>query len=99
MKSLYFKDNKHRYLTFKYHNFRFILKNIVTNKNFKVTFRLNAMLKLINLSSVGASTKCLNRCIFTNRKKGINKSFKLSRLALLKIVRSSSLYGVKKFVW
>lgn len=99
MKSLFFKDKLIRQYIFKYNNFRFILKNIVNNKNFHNTLRLNAVFKLLTLPRNTSIVRHLNRCLLTNRKKGIIKNYKLSRLSLLKLIRSCQIYGIKKSVW
>lgn len=99
MKKLIYKDKKNRYLISNHNYLKFILKNIARNKNLSFTLRFNANFKLSSLVKKSYKVKCINRCIITGRKGGINKKFKLSRISLLKFSRFGNISGIKKIVW
>jgi small subunit ribosomal protein S14 len=62
------------------------------------TIRWNTILRLSNLPKNSSKIISSNRCIITGRKHGINKKFRLSRIALLKLSRSGQISGIKKSV-
>jgi len=99
MKNLIQKDKKRRNLSYVYEANRFILKNIIKNKNLTTTIRWNAAIKLSILPNNSSKVKQSNRCINTGRKKGIVSMFKLSRISFLKLARSGMISGLRKFYW
>jgi small subunit ribosomal protein S14 len=72
----------------------FFSKNFKENSKF---FDLNLM-KLQFLMSVSkVNTK--NRCILTNRNKGVNKFYSISRIIMRDLCQFGLLPGFKKAVW
>jgi len=96
MKKLNHKDKKTRKSVLESENKRFILKNIIKNKNLYPTIKWNAINELDNLLKNSSKVKLSNRCIITGRKKSIIKKFKFSRISFLKYVRIGNLSGIKK---
>lgn len=96
MKKLNQKDKKNRELFLKSENIRFILKNIIKNKELHSTIKWNAINKLDNLLKNSSKIKISNRCILTGRKKSIIKKFKFSRISFLKYARIGKISGIKK---
>lgn len=77
-----------------------ILKSIVKNENLPLVTKWNAILKLSNLSGRHNKTKFVSRCVLTNSKAKLNKTFKkFSRLSLLRLARSGVISGLKKASW
>ena len=99
MKKLINKDKKHRQCSYNYLYYRYILKNIVLNKNIFFSLRFNVGLKLFCLPKVSSQHINSNRCVLTGRKKSIVSRFKLSRIMLLKFCRLGWVSGLKKAVW
>jgi ribosomal protein S14 len=77
-----------------------ILKNITKNKNFALTLKWNATLKLSKLFVNFNKTRFVNRCVLTGRKAKFNKIFKkFSRLSFLRLARSGRIVGLIKSSW
>jgi ribosomal protein S14 len=77
-----------------------ILKSIIKNENLSLITKWNAILKLSSLSGSHNKTKFVNRCVLTNSKAKLNKTFKkFSRLSLLRLARSGAISGLKKASW
>lgn len=99
MKKLIQKDKKNRLSLNQTETKKFILKTMVKNMNFSNLIRWNAIFKLITLPSSSSHTFITNRCVLTGRNKRVNKHYKFSRIAFLKLVRSGHIFGMKKSVW
>jgi small subunit ribosomal protein S14 len=99
MKKLIQKDKKNRLNLNQIETQKFILKTMVKNTNFSNLIRWNAIFKLISLPPNSSRTFITNRCVLTGRKKRVNKHYKFSRIAFLKLVRFGQVYGMKKSVW
>jgi ribosomal protein S14 len=78
---------------------RFILKNIMKNNNFSMILRLKALLKLSEELKKSSSIFFVNRCVFTGRRKRINKFYSFSRIMFLKLARFGYISGLKKASW
>nr|YP_010208957.1 ribosomal protein S14 [Skeletonema tropicum]UBA16267.1 ribosomal protein S14 [Skeletonema tropicum] len=77
-----------------------ILKSIVKNENLSLVIKWNAILKLSSLSGKHNKTKFVSRCVLTNSKAKLNRTFKkFSRLSLLRLARSGTISGLKKASW
>ena len=77
----------------------FISKTLINNYNFKYEMKEKINLDLCKKVNPSFSTQINNRCIITRRRKNLNKFFKFSRLAFLKLVRSGYLFGFRKSSW
>jgi ribosomal protein S14 len=99
MKKLVKKDKKNRNCLFNAEIKRFILKNIMKNNNFSMTLRLKALLKLSKELKKSSSIFFVNRCVFTGRRKRINKFYSFSRIMFLKLARFGYISGLKKASW
>jgi ribosomal protein S14 len=99
MKKLVKKDKKNRNCLFDAEIKRFILKNIMKNNNFSMILRLKALLKLSEELKKSSSIFFVNRCVFTGRRKRINKFYSFSRIMFLKLARFGYISGLKKASW
>ena len=87
---LYYKLNQH---------YKLVLKTIYKNQYIENSIKWKS-LYLITLIKKQASISMLNNCcIYSGRSSSINKKFKFSRLMILKLVKSNSIYGLKKLYW
>ena len=94
------KDSNIRKLFTKQELISNILKTIIKNENFSLILKLNAVLKLSNLSINLNKTRFVNRCVLTKRKAKFNKTFKkFSRLSFLRLARFGAISGLKKSSW
>jgi ribosomal protein S14 len=96
MKVVYIKDKNRRVKYSVIEKKRLILKYIFNNLKLSQKIRDNAYLEYLTLSIDSSITKIKNRCILTNRSKGIYKKFKISRIFFKKIALEGNLPGVKK---
>lgn len=99
MKKLIKKDKNIRRIIRKYESTRTILKSITKNTNFANTIRWNAALMLNNLPKDSCKTRAVNRCLLTGRNAKLNKSYRFSRLAFLRLVRFGNISGFRKATW
>lgn len=99
MKKLFAKDIKARQFVEQNELKNFILKQISNNINFSSITRWNARQKLTNLPKNSSKTYISNRCVKTINKKTFHKFSNFSRTVYLKLVRSGSIYGMKKSSW
>ena len=99
MKTLGIKDKNQRYrfkLIEKKHK---ILKSIIRDDSLPFLVRYNAYLRLSCFSKKCSKVKIKNRCILTNRSKGVLRDFKLSRLVFRKMALKGELVGIQKSSW
>lgn len=87
LQSFFFK-----FLVVRLKNFPFLTK--LSSSNIKRIFFLSARLKKRN-----SKTQLYNRCILSNRSRGIVKSYSISRLKFLELARFGIIPGYKKAVW
>jgi small subunit ribosomal protein S14 len=99
VKYLLEKDKKRRELIGKYELQRMSLKSILSNCNLPVTFRWKAGLKLSKLPKDSSKTRLKNRCILSNRSRGVLGSFRISRIELRILSGSGKISGLKKSSW
>ena len=96
MKKLILKDKKKRVLYYKYEIIKYILINIIKNKNIFLSKRLKAFNKLNYISKQSSKIQLSNRCNITGRKYSINKKYRFSRITMLKFSRYGLINGIKK---
>lgn len=94
MKKLFLKDKNQRYSFYQLEKKIYILKYIFVNINLNLSNYI--FLELINLNSFFNQTKIRNRCLISNRARGIYKEFKISRLFLKKYALQGKIIGVRK---
>lgn len=99
MKKLFWKEKKKRYTAMTLEKNIYVLKYIIENTTLNQEVRNFAYQEFQNLLYKGPYTKIHNRCIFTNRVRGILRFFKLSRLAFKRSALQCDLMGVKKASW
>ena len=99
MNKLKRKDNAFRKIFKKNELKTTLLKNIQSNFYLTANIRLKSLDMSFASENGAYKTKINNRCIKTVSKKNINKKFKLSRIELLRLIRSGKVYGFKKSVW
>lgn len=76
-----------------------ILKNIQFHSCLAENIKMKSLNKMFEFSNYKSKTKINNRCVKTISKKNVNKKFKLSRMAFLRLVRFGKFSGFKKSVW
>jgi ribosomal protein S14 len=99
MKKLVRKDKNKRNLVFSSEIKRFVLKNIIQNNSFSIIVKWKAKLNLLENFKNSFLIRIVNRCVFTGRKKRINKLYSFSRIIFLKLSRSGYINGLKKSSW
>ena len=99
MKNQIIKDKKKRNLQLQFEKKQKILKSISKNESLTKITRWNSNSQLSILNSNSYSIKLVRRCIITGRKNILNKMFKISRLAFLKLARNGLISGIKKASW
>ena len=77
----------------------FLLKLIIKNKNLFFFTRLNAYIKITNLTKKASFISISNRCIISYNKKRFNKYTLYSRIILLKKIQCNEIVGLKKSIW
>ena len=105
MLALKAKDLKARKLFFKKAKKRVLLKFIIINilattSKFLVNTKLK--LKLLNLQlklKKTSKVRIKNRCILTNRNKGVNKYYGVSRIVMRNLLQFGIIPGYTKAVW
>lgn len=75
------------------------LKTLIKDMRLPEAFRIYVYKQLVDLPRDSSITRIRNRCILTNRPRGIYKKFGLSRLMFRKYVWKGKLIGVKKASW
>ena len=86
MKYILLKDKRRRVLYNFYEKKRIFLKSLYENLNFSKEFRTYIYYKLSLLPRDTSITRIRNRCVLTNRSRGVYKCFGLSRLMFRKYV-------------
>jgi len=96
MKLVFIKDKNRRLKYNIVEKKKTILKYIFNNLNLSQKLRTHAYTEYLTLSNDSSITKIKNRCILTNRSRGIYKKFKISRIFFKKIALEGNLPGLKK---
>lgn len=98
MKKLFIKEFKNRKIFLKNYLKKQCLKAIHANEKFSLQYRYTAFKILITLPKISIST-LKNRCIFTNRSKGVESKFKLSRIMIRKLISLGLISQLQKSSW
>lgn len=99
MKSLHEKDLKRR-LNYGNRELSYIVLKSLTNNallNKKKRFRFYK--RIGSLVRYAERTKIVNRCVISNRSRGVYSDFKLSRIKIRELAHRGDLPGVNKSSW
>jgi ribosomal protein S14 len=99
MKYLGLKDQKRRKQFFENEKIRIILKYLLQKENLSVKDRILITKNLESLPKDSSITRLRNRCVITNRGRGVLQSFRLSRIQLREMFSLGIVPGYKKSVW
>ncbi len=99
MKYLSLKDKRRRVLYASYEESRVFLKALIKNIFLVGKLRMAAYKTFFLFPRDASITRIKNRCIMTNRGRGIYSKFGLSRLMFRKYVWKGKLIGVKNSSW
>lgn len=76
-----------------------LFKNVYDNNFLLTQIKWKALELSQRHGSACSKAKSVNRCIETISRKSVHKGFRLSRLSLIKLIRTGKINGVKKSVW
>jgi len=80
--------------------YKFLITNLLNNPNIKQKkYLLLQIYTLYRKVFLFSKTKITNRCILTNRGRGVIRSFNISRIKLRELLRFGFIPGYKKAVW
>ncbi len=99
MKALLEKDKKRRTSFANKEVQRLILLYLIRNQKLSASQRLLLTLRLQQISRDSSLVRLKNRCILTNRSKGVYREFRLSRIRLREMLANGLIPGYKKAVW
>ena len=99
MKYLLLKDQRRRTLIANYEIRRKWLRALYNNLSLPYAFRNYIYSQLFILPRDSSITRLRNRCVLTNRPRGIYKKFGLSRLMFRKYIWQGKLVGFRKASW
>lgn len=98
MKKLFIKELKNRKIFLNNYLKKQCLKAIHANENFSLQYRYTAFKILINFPKISLSN-LKNRCLLTNRSKGIESKFKMSRIMIRKLISFGLISQLQKSSW
>lgn len=98
-KSLIRRNKKRQIIHSKSNEKRSLLIKITKNKNLSFRERLDAHLKLSELSKDSFGVRIRNRCSFTGRPRGNLRKFGISRIALRNLALWGQIPGLIKSSW
>ncbi len=99
MKALLEKDKRRRASFSNKEVQRLILLYLIRNQKLSASQRLLLTLRLQQVSRDSSLVRLKNRCILTNRSKGVYREFRLSRIRLREMLANGLIPGYKKAVW
>jgi len=76
---------------------KYLLITALKNKNFNNIIKV--LLKIQKMNSKISKVKLNGRCLLTNRSKGVNKNYFVSRIVLRNLMQFGIVPGFKKAVW
>lgn len=91
------KDKKKRSLVQKNELKRLFLKYCMRNEDSSINWKHS--LRLSKLSSNSSKIRVKNRCIYSNRSRGVYRHFRLSRIVLRDLGSLGQINGLKKSSW
>lgn len=99
MKVLLTKDKNRRNQYLLFEKKKIILKYILNNLNLPKNIRFSIYKRLLELPKDASITRLRNRCVLTNRSRGVYGKLKMSRIAFRELALSGNLVGIKKASW
>lgn len=100
MLKIHRKSHKNRSIYQKFETSKKIAKSIAENLNYsKVTRWSSSSKSLYSFSSNASTTRLIFRCILKGSKPSLNRFYKYSRHAFLKLVRFGNIHGLYKANW
>jgi small subunit ribosomal protein S14 len=99
MKYILIKDQKRRNLNAQYEFRRKWLYALYEDLKLPLIFRSYIFKEILNLPKDSSLTRFRNRCLLTNRPRGIYQKFGLSRLMFRKFIWQGKLVGFRKSSW
>ena len=99
MKGKVEKDKNIRLLIQKYKIKRLILKTILHTQALPFELKLNAQLKLNDLPRNSSIIRTTNRCVVSNRSRGVYQLLKISRIKMREYIAQGLLPGFRKSSW
>lgn len=99
MKVLALKDKKRRKLFEVYEEKKLIFHYLAANQNLKFTIRKKAYYNLILCPLNSSLVRVRNRCLLSNRARGVLKLFKVSRSFFKSLALNGYFPGIKKASW
>lgn len=99
MKVLLLKDKKRRKLFEVYEGKKLIFKYLVANNNLNFNIRKDAYYNLILCPLNSSLVRIRNRCLISNRARGVLKLFKVSRSFFKSLALNGYFPGIKKASW
>ncbi len=99
MKALLEKDKRRRASFSNKEVQRLVLLYLIRNQKLSTSQRLLLTLRLQQVSRDSSLVRLKNRCILTNRSKGVYREFRLSRIRLREMLANGLIPGYKKAVW
>ncbi len=99
MKALLEKDKNRRISFANKEVQRLILLYLIQNHKLSSAQRLLLIMRLQKISRDSSLVRLKNRCVLTNRSKGIYRKFRLSRIRLREMLANGIIPGYKKAVW
>ena len=91
------KNKRNQYLLFE--KKKLVLKYIVNNLNLSKKLRFSIYKNLWAFPKDSSITRIRNRCVISNRSRGVYGKLKLSRIVFRKLSLSGKLMGMKKASW
>ena len=99
MKTLLIKEKQKRKLYFKYYLTGLCLKSIHANAYLSLQVRWEAFNSLLKFPLRSRRAQLKNRCLMSNRGKGILSQFKISRIQLRSCLAKGFFTGMTRSSW
>lgn len=93
------QDRRRRLLVRKYEIKRLSLKKILLDEKLSHDQRFKAQIALDKLPKNSSRVRVRNRCVITGRARGVDSTFRLSRILLRDMCLFGRIVGVKKASW
>ncbi|OXE37284.1 MAG: 30S ribosomal protein S14 [Phenylobacterium zucineum] len=78
---------------------KFLNSLFFNNPKFLLSFKQNSNFSLKRQQKFCSKTRIVNRCILTNRSRGLYRKFNISRILMRKLLLFGVLSGYSKSVW
>lgn len=98
-KRIIFKKIEKKLVILQFLRFNLLNKKVDVNKKYINFFYLNTSYTQKNLLNKKGKACIINRCVFTNRSRGVTQKFGISRSILSNFMHFGVIPGYKKAVW